>query len=92
MFIEEIKESYSLGFVHEDSIELLHGIWDICGQRNVRISNKWNLRGISWQEFPDNQKWFAMGETMSHIDYLVNRDVISKKYDEDTGIYMYSLS
>lgn len=39
MFIEEIKESYSLGFVHEDSIELLHGIWDICGQRNVRISN-----------------------------------------------------
>lgn len=31
---------------------------------------KWSMRGKSWAEFPLSQRWFAVGETMAHLDYL----------------------
>lgn len=30
----------------------------------------WQIRARNWEDFPDNQKWFATGECMSHLDYL----------------------
>lgn len=30
----------------------------------------WKIRADSWEAFPNNQKWFAVGECMSHLDYL----------------------
>ena len=50
---------------------------------------KWNMRGKSWAEFPDNQKWFAVGETLSHLDFLFNENKIEKFRDND--IYRYKL-
>lgn len=50
---------------------------------------KWNMRRKSWTEFPDNQKWFAVGETLSHLDYLFNENKIEKFKDND--IYKYKL-
>ena len=31
----------------------------------------WSIRAKNWQEFPAQQKWFAIGEAMAHLDYLV---------------------
>ncbi len=31
----------------------------------------WSMRGKPWTEFPPHQKWFAMGETLAHLYYLV---------------------
>ncbi|NME36574.1 MULTISPECIES: MBL fold metallo-hydrolase [Fusobacterium] len=50
----------------------------------------WNTRGKGWNEFPDNQKWFATGETMSHLDYLYCRNKIEKILDKD-NFYKYSI-
>lgn len=50
---------------------------------------KWNMRGKSWLEFPDNQKWFAVGETLSHLDFLINENKIEKFKEND--IYRYNL-
>ncbi|WP_028829372.1 MBL fold metallo-hydrolase [Proteocatella sphenisci] len=88
--VDEILEHHRIRL--EDTIKILKDLDRPLNAYEITQRMKWNLRGISWQEFPDNQKWFAMGETMSHIDYLVKRDVISKKYDKDSGIYLYSLS
>lgn len=33
----------------------------------------WSMKGLSWDEFPSNQRWFAVGETLAHLCYLVNR-------------------
>ncbi len=30
----------------------------------------WQIRAASWEEFPEIQKWFAVGECMSHLDHL----------------------
>lgn len=48
---------------------------------------KWKLRGRNWAEFPVAQKWFAMGETLSHLDYLYLRDRI--RFEEIDGIKRY---
>ena len=31
----------------------------------------WKIRARNWEEFPVAQKWFAVGECMSHLDRLV---------------------
>ncbi len=53
---------------------------------------QWNLRGQSWNEFPINQKWFAMGEALAHLDYLFNDGQISKKMEDSDKIYKYTLN
>ena len=38
----------------------------------------WQIRASSWEDFPISQKWFAMGETLAHLDYLRNMGVIER--------------
>ena len=38
--------------------------YDIAGRMT------WRIRARSWDGFPAPQKWFAVGECLSHIDYL----------------------
>lgn len=49
---------------------------------------KWSMRGKQWSEFPIQQKWFAVGETIAHIDYLENQGRILKT--EKDGYFVYS--
>ncbi len=39
---------------------------------------KWSMRGKCWEEFPITQRWFAVGETMAHLDYLIAIHVVEK--------------
>lgn len=48
---------------------------------------KWSMRGKSWEEFPMEQKWFAVGEIIAHLDYLRHENVIAKELVD--GIYRY---
>ena len=48
---------------------------------------KWDTKSRSWDEFPVQQKWFAVGETLAHLDYL---EIEGKVYKEfKNGIYYY---
>lgn len=38
--------------------------YDIAGRMT------WRIRARSWDDFPIAQKWFAVGECLSHLDYL----------------------
>lgn len=49
----------------------------------------WRIRSRNWDEFPITQKWFAMGECLSHLDYLIRRGRIFRQ--EDRGAYRYYL-
>ena len=42
---------------------------------------KWKISARSWDEFPPIQQWFAVGECMAHIDYLLKRGVIRREED-----------
>lgn len=49
----------------------------------------WSMRGKKWDEFPPTQKWFAMGETLSHIEYLVSHGKL--KRTEQDGLRYYQV-
>lgn len=43
----------------------------------VATQMTWELRFDSWNEFPISQKWFAMGEAISHLVYLEREGLIA---------------
>lgn len=48
---------------------------------------RWRIRARSWAEFPLTQKWFAVGETMAHLDHLVVRGALLRQDDGGTVRY-----
>ncbi|MBQ4347743.1 MAG: MBL fold metallo-hydrolase [Firmicutes bacterium] len=42
---------------------------------------KWDIVCNSWEEFPLVQKWFAVGEALAHVDYLIKRGFIRAESD-----------
>jgi glyoxylase-like metal-dependent hydrolase (beta-lactamase superfamily II) len=57
---------------------------------NVAARLTWSIRAKNWQEFPIAQKWFAFGETLSHLDYLVGEGTIRREVRN--GLVGYTLS
>ncbi len=47
----------------------------------------WKIRARSWEEFPLAQKYFAVGECMSHLDYLKVRGLVTREFDGQTWHY-----
>ena len=47
----------------------------------------WSMRGKKWHEFPPTQKWFAMGETLAHIEYLLHHGQLRR--EEQGGVFRY---
>ncbi len=54
--------------------------------RQIAASMKWDLRIESWELFPANQKWFAAGEALSHLEHLTATG-LSKKQLENGILY-----
>ncbi len=36
----------------------------------------WNIQSKSWETFPLAQKWFAVGETIAHLEELLARGAL----------------
>lgn len=47
----------------------------------------WHIKADSWEDFPMNQKWFAVGECLSHLDYLRKREKIVREQEGKTWHY-----
>lgn len=45
----------------------------------------WDIRAKDWSDFPAGQKWFAVGEAVAHIDFLVETKVVLKSEKEFEG-------
>jgi len=82
--VEELRQHHAerLALVIKILEELGEGTaWEVAARL------KWSMRGKPWEEFPDNQKWFALGETLSHLDYLVLRNKVERTEAEDKILY-----
>ena len=51
--------------------------YDLSGMMTWRVHGMTN----SWADFPLNQKWFAVGETAAHLDYLLKRGRVRREFD-----------
>ena len=47
----------------------------------------WKIRAKDWNDFPIPQKWYATGECLSHLDYLLARGLIKKEMKD--GLFRY---
>lgn len=55
--------------------------YDIAGRM------RWRIRSRSWEDFPLEQKFFAVGEALAHLDYLEVRGRVRRR--EERGKYRY---
>jgi hypothetical protein len=46
----------------------------------------WDLDYEDWNELPTMQKWFAVGETIAHLNYLEKRKIVRRE-DSDRICY-----
>lgn len=55
--------------------------YDITGKMT------WRIKARNWDEFPTAQKWFAVGECLAHLDYLMNENEIIREMNN--GVWRY---
>lgn len=62
------------------------------GQTAYEIAARmtWDIRAKSWADFPLNQKWFAVGEALAHLELLMEEGRVRRQTDE-AGIFRYIL-
>ena len=50
---------------------------------------RWKVRGKSsaWEDFPLQQKWFAVGEAAAHLEYLTTRG--RARREESGGLWRF---
>lgn len=53
----------------------------------VAPSITWDLVYSNWEEIHLIQKWFAVGETIAHLEHLYNKGLVDKK--EEKGVIKY---
>ncbi|MBQ9708847.1 MAG: MBL fold metallo-hydrolase, partial [Firmicutes bacterium] len=54
---------------------------------DVAADMTWEIDCRNWDEFPVAQKWFATGETVSHLQYLMYEGKVIR--EERSGVWYY---
>jgi len=82
--IESLKQHH-----HKRLEEVMSILRRRPGQRAYDIAGKmtWSIVCDSWQEFPLKQKWFAVGEAASHLDYLIASGLACRENDGAYDLY-----
>ncbi|MDR2885001.1 MAG: MBL fold metallo-hydrolase, partial [Deferribacteraceae bacterium] len=74
---------------HEERLEEIMNILSSRAKNaaDTAAEMHWSLRGISWDEFPNAQKWFATNEAISHLEHLLAIGKVDKI--ESDGVFIY---
>ncbi len=83
--IEHLKQHHAARLAETERI-----IKENPGSQAFKIASmmKWNIKVDNWEDFPPGQKWFAVGEAFTHLDYLLNEGRI-ERYQDENGDYYY---
>lgn len=84
--IDQLIEHHRKRFGETERIIREHPGMDAYG---ITAKMTWHIRAKSWDDFPMSQKFFAFGETLAHLDYLVIRNVI-KRHTDAAGNVTYT--
>lgn len=85
--IESLKEHHKNRL--QNTLDVIEKEPDLTAYE-IASRMQWSMRGKQWDEFPVNQKWFAVGETIAHLDYLMEAGDIQKS--QQSGFYRYQIS
>lgn len=76
---------------HKERLEECRSVIERLGKAqlyDIAGNMAWRIRADSWETFPAAQRWFALGECLSHIEYLKKRGLIVEY--EENGILWYT--
>ncbi len=61
--------------------EVFHIVSRESGLSAYEITSRmsWNVRCSGWDDFPDRQRWYAVGECLAHLDYLCHHCMIERE-------------
>jgi len=83
---ERIRE---LKLHHRNRLEEIVSILE-KGRKNafqVASQMRWDILYDSWDLFPVSQKWFATGETISHLKYLEEKGTLRREMDRKRMLF-----
>jgi glyoxylase-like metal-dependent hydrolase (beta-lactamase superfamily II) len=52
----------------------------------------WQIRTKDWEHFPPGQKWFAVGECLAHLEFLMVEGMAERYIDSETQARTYYLA
>lgn len=70
----------------EEVVHLVAGAPGITGYETARKMT-WSIRAKGWEDFPVGQKWFAVGEALTHLDFLVHVGAVRRTKAQDGAHY-----
>lgn len=75
---------------HERRLDEIVGILSDGEKTVCRVAAlmSWDITAKNWDDFPRSQKWFALGEAMSHLEHLYCTG--RAKREERDGVLYYS--
>ncbi len=65
-------------------------VYPDCSAYEITSHLTWHIDADNWKLFPLRQKWFAVGECLSHLDHLRKRGVLIRS--RDGGILRYKIN
>lgn len=87
----DVQERVAILLAHHEKRleETLLAVRENPGQSAFHLAAKltWRIRANSWEEFPLAQKWFAVGETVAHLDHLVARGQVRRELENGAVKY-----
>ena len=89
------KRIGELIYHHQERLkELLKVLKEHPGSSAYEIASymSWHIHGNGWEDFPDRQKWYAVGETLAHLEYLIRRGMAVREENENKTSGRYYLS
>jgi glyoxylase-like metal-dependent hydrolase (beta-lactamase superfamily II) len=83
---ERIQE---LKYHHQKRLDEIISILGKGSQNAFQIASQmsWEIIYDSWDLFPVTQKWFAIGEAISHLKYLEEKKIIQREMEGQTIIF-----
>ena len=84
--IEELKKH------HQSRLDdVLNIVQESPGVSGYEIASKmtWAIRAKDWSDFPPGQRWFAVGEALSHINHLVLKGKLQCENSNGVNRYVY---
>jgi len=81
--IQELKDH------HRERLNEIITILEKGSKNAFQVASRmtWDITYDSWELFPVSQKWFAMGEAISHLKYLEEKGVIHKEFRQGKRVY-----
>jgi glyoxylase-like metal-dependent hydrolase (beta-lactamase superfamily II) len=83
---ERIQE---LKYHHQKRLDEIISILEKGSQNAFQITSQmsWEIMYDSWDLFPVTQKWFALGEAISHLKYLEEKKIIERKMEDQIIVF-----